>query len=506
MLTAILMHGQLFSQKINNAPTAVNVSDKLSGKSKRVFELKDSLDFIASFRVAIPGKNNYAELTVTGEKTVDMSGYELSDELKNYLLQRPVLRFTGIERYRHYAYINYPVIKLSRSGALTRYEITQAKAENVSKKNVMRDLTMRAFAATSVMAPGSGEWYKIGITTTGAYKIDYNFLKSMGINPDTIDPGRINIYGNSSGPLPEATGYAVTDDLLKNAIYIAGESDGVFNTTDYIVFYGTAPINWSYSSAFKMYLHTPNYYSDTSYYFINIAPTPSPKRISTIVNSNTPNVTVAGYDYYALHEVNTKNFIKSGRNWVGEEFDIIDTRDFSIGLNGLKADERVRFYGWFAGYTIGGSGLYSSFQLTIPEAGISKSINVPGINPSTYPDAAVLVKDTFSFLTTATTLNMNLAFSKYAADSKGWLDYYVINARKYLNINSGSMLFRDRKTVGTGNVAQFNITSFNSSLRIWNVTSASNAFDVGATYVPGSWSFVQNTDSLLEFVAFADAD
>ncbi|HLP13119.1 MAG TPA: type IX secretion system sortase PorU [Flavobacteriales bacterium] len=505
LLVILLAHASLFAQKVNNLPTAVNTSDKLTPQPKRTYQLKDSLDFIGIYRVAIPGKNDYAELSVTGEKTVDMSAYELSDELKNYLLQRPVLRYTGIERKKHFAYINYPVIKLSRQGVLTRYEITSAKAENLSKKNSTREFTMRAFAATSVMAPGSGEWYKIGITNTGAYKIDYNFLKSMGINPDTINPGRINIYGNSKGPLPEATGYAITDDLLKNAIYIAGEGDGVFNTNDYIVFYGMAPINWNYSSAFKMYLHTQNNYCDTAYYFINIAPTPSPKRIATVVNSNTPNVTVQGYDYYTVHEVNTKNFIKSGRNWVGEEYDIIESRDFSIGLNGLKTDERVKFYGWFAGYTLGGSGLFSTFHVTIPEGGISKNINIPGIDPSSYPDAAKLVKDTFSFMTTATTLNMNLSFTKYAADSKGWLDYYTINARKYLNLNSGSMPFRDRKTVGAGNIAQFDIASFNSTLKVWNVTSPSDAFDVGATYVPGTWSFVQNTDSLLEFIAFTEA-
>lgn len=327
----------------------------------------------------------------------------------------------------------------------------------------------------------------------------------MGINPDTVNPLQINIYGNSSGQLPEATGYAVTDDLLQNAIYIAGEGDGVFNTNDYIVFYAKSPINWAYNSSFKMFLHQQHYYSDTSYYFLNISSSSIPKRVPVNVNTNIPNTTVTGYDDYFLHEVNTKNFVKSGRTWVGEEYDIIDTRNYLIGFSNLKTDEKIKFYGYFAGATSGGA-VSSSFNLTIPECSINRTIVIPGINPGDYADAATMKRDTFSFLSSSTTINLDLTFSKYAADSKGWLDYYIFNSRKLLNFGTQTLLFRDKKTVGAGKISQFDVSTFNSTLKIWNVTSPSNAFDVGATFSGSNQSFIQNTDSLLEFAAFIESN
>jgi hypothetical protein len=41
--------------------------------------------------------------------------------------------------------------------------------------------------------------------------------------------------------LPEKNGDACPDDLLENAIVVVGESDGKFNTGDYILFYAVGP-------------------------------------------------------------------------------------------------------------------------------------------------------------------------------------------------------------------------------------------------------------------------
>lgn len=496
----------VFSQKGNGQvkPVLPNPSSTISDeeKVKQEFQLKDSSRFIGTFRLPISKGNDFAELIPQATKPIDISNFSFSEELKNYLLNRRKINSVGIERLVSYAYITYPKIVSEKNGTLKGYEITSATLENVSRKSTREN--NRAFATNSVLQAGSGDWYKIGVTTTGVFKLDYNFLKSMGINPDTIDPSRFDIYGNSAGSLPEATGYAVPDDLLKNAIYISGDGDGIFNTNDYIVFYAKSPIDWNYNSAFKMFLHQQNYYCDTSYYFLNIAPTATPKRITTVVNSNTPNVTVAGYDDYFVHEINSKNFLKSGRTWVGEEFDIIDYRNFTLGFSGLKTDEKIKFYGYFAGLTTY-SANSSSFNLSIPEVGINRNIVIDGINPDTYADAAKFVRDTFSFLSSSSTLNLDLTFSKFSSDSKGWLDYFTFNSRKLLTAYTNTLLFRDLKTVGAGNISQFDIASSFTNLKVWNVTDPSNAFDVGATFSGSTWSFVQNTDSLLEFVAFNES-
>ena len=43
----------------------------------------------------------------------------------------------------------------------------------------------------------SGEWYKIGVTGTGVYRIDYQFLKNLGASPDNVTKKYIHIYGRN---------------------------------------------------------------------------------------------------------------------------------------------------------------------------------------------------------------------------------------------------------------------------------------------------------------------
>jgi len=64
--------------------------------------------------------------------------------------------------------------------------------------------------------------YKITINKDGIYKLDYNYLVSVGIDPSTIDPRRIELStGGKQVP-----------------IYVEGYLDGKFDPGDYIEFYG----------------------------------------------------------------------------------------------------------------------------------------------------------------------------------------------------------------------------------------------------------------------------
>jgi len=64
--------------------------------------------------------------------------------------------------------------------------------------------------------------YKIVIDKNGIYKLDYNYLVNAGIDPNTIDPRRIELKtGGKQVP-----------------IYVEGYVDGKFDPGDYIEFYG----------------------------------------------------------------------------------------------------------------------------------------------------------------------------------------------------------------------------------------------------------------------------
>ena len=77
----------------------------------------------------------------------------------------------------------------------------------------------------------------------------------------TTDPRNIKIYGHGGrmAPLLNSTPYEF--DLTENAIQIIGEQDGVFDATDYILFYAEGVDNCNEES--KTHL---NLYEDLAYY------------------------------------------------------------------------------------------------------------------------------------------------------------------------------------------------------------------------------------------------
>ena len=151
-------------------------------------------------------------------------------------------------------------------------KFTPVKTVNISNNN------QRYYAPNSVLATGT--WYKIGVTQDGVYKITSAFLKQLGVDTTNLDPHNIKIFGNGGGMLPALNAVPRADDLVENAIEIAGESDGHFNSTDYILFFGQSPDQWYLDTADNKFHHIKNLYSDTTFYFLTYDIGGASKRIS----------------------------------------------------------------------------------------------------------------------------------------------------------------------------------------------------------------------------------
>ena len=71
------------------------------------------------------------------------------------------------------------------------------------------------FALESVLRPGSGEWYKISVINDGIHKIDYDFLSSIGVNVESLNPNHIHIANGDGMPGIEVACYQELMTLLK---------------------------------------------------------------------------------------------------------------------------------------------------------------------------------------------------------------------------------------------------------------------------------------------------
>jgi hypothetical protein len=144
----------------------------------------------------------------------------------------------------------------------------------------------RTYRSTSVLA--SGSWYKLAVSGEGIYKIDVPFLQSLGVQTTNLSSSTIRLFGNGGALLPESNAVARPDDLTENAIFMVDGGDGIFNGSDYFLFYASGPHVWDKDSVSQKFRHRQNLYSEQSYFFITIGGSGS--RITSTASTGTPNV------------------------------------------------------------------------------------------------------------------------------------------------------------------------------------------------------------------------
>lgn len=114
---------------------------------------------------------------------------------------------------------------------------------------------------------------KIPVTREGIYRIDRAFLSDAGLDPDTIDPDRLQVLGNGGAPLPALNSADRPVDLVQNPAYVTGGGDGSFGENDVLLFYGKAPSGWTYDAENGQWAHYVNPFSVQNYYFLKVADT-----------------------------------------------------------------------------------------------------------------------------------------------------------------------------------------------------------------------------------------
>lgn len=391
----------------------------------------------------------------------------------------------------------YPFIVDENSGAIEK--ITSFRL-NLNESRIAKAKSSTSFVQNSVMA--TGDWYKIGLTEDGIFRLNYEQLEDMGIDMEVLDPYALNIFGNSFGQLPYENSEYRPDDLLCNAIDLVGDEDGTFDPEDYILFYAKGPHSWTYNSSDSLFEHSLHVFSDTSYYFVGINTAVPAKRISTISSGGSAsNFTSMGFNDYAYHELERKNLIQSGRQWLGEEFDVQTTYNFSgdnYNFPNIQPQQEVNVNARFVSKKSTAS---SSFILNVNGNQTIRTIQ-NSINKDTEGIAA---EAELSFSNSSSNLNVNITYQKATPSSVGWLDWFEINVRRQLKMSGAQMDFRDVESVGPGRITNFTIDNADAITQLWDVTDPSNARAIQYNGSGNTLSFTMNTEVLREFIAFTNS-
>lgn len=362
----------------------------------------------------------------------------------------------------------------------------------------------RNFEENSVLA--SGEWYKFSIQNDGVYKVTGAFLQELGVNLSGLSSNSINLYGNGGELLPFENSIFRHDDLQPNAIEMHDGGDGVFGSGDFFLFYGKGPNSWTYNESEGLFEHQKHYYSSLAYYFVGID-IGDEVRISDAILADSPAThTVETFDDYSFYEVNEKNMVQSGRELYGEEFDIVTEYDFSGGaftFPNLDGTKEVSICVDAIGRTLD----VGSSSFNIQTQSNQQSFSITSVNNSYTAPVARAGKGTLNFLPSdgSSDLSVNLTFNKFAANSKGWLNYIRINARRHLVLSGNQMDFRDTQSIGADNISEYKMQSASSLHRIWDVSDPINPENINFNLNGSEAMFRTNSDELKQFIAFKNS-
>lgn len=321
-----------------------------------------------------------------------------------------------------------------------------------------------AFSTSNPLA--SGTIYKIGVTSSGIYRVDANLLSSLGASPSTIDIEKVQVFGLGGRTLPEGNWFKFPDTLAELPAH-ASKASGTFGSSDYLLFYAEGP-RYLVRDAIGRLAPGVNRYADTIYYFIKIDGVQPGKRIATSPLLS-PTDSTASATVVAFHEQNLENLMKSGRLWIGEKFNDVN-RSLSIPFTipNLRGSDTVSIR------------VDAAFRAP---AGTPLGVSVNGGNwgSITHNENVDLSREdglfagrreaTYRGPVSGSTVNVSLQWNA-AAGYEAWLKHIYLEARRDLVFSSGGqMRFVEPRILGNQKKVQFRLTGTSSNTLAWDVSN-----------------------------------
>lgn len=409
----------------------------------------------------------------------------------NFLKQNsghsPTRRPTYLLTYQHTTVRNMP-IRLS-----------------IALLNILILVTIPSFSQdaqpnTSVL--NSGFWYKVAIKSDGIYKLNKTTLSSMGFDVNSLNPKNIRVYGNGGGMLPQSNAIERYHDLVENAIYVNGESDGSFDGNDYVLFYGKGPHTTSFNNE-EYGTHSYNLYSESSYYFVTVGDSEG-KRITETPEIELSANTFTSFREYKWHEQDLTNLLTSGREWFGENFEFETSHTFDFDVDGLVPNTFLSITASVMAQSVGQA---TEFPVTV-EGKSFTNISVPSAPKTDYGVKAVAVKKTDSL--DANEVIGNMLTTKFTYNKKGnqaalgYINYVGVSYDRTLQIYGEQTHFTQPKSTSYA-TSNYDIKTTDASLKIWNVTTPSVIKSIPYE-LNSSAIFTDSSSELQRYVAFTGSN
>ncbi len=385
----------------------------------------------------------------------------------------------------------------------TVFSISPVISENgVLKKIVSCSITYnrQAFGRDTQGIPlsnsifASGNFYKFKVEQTGIQKLSKDFLSSLGMNTDGINPRNIKIYGHGGKSLPLLNAENNNFDPPQTSIEVIGEEDGNFNDGDYVLFYGTNTKGYVAENDSNL-----NPYSDESFYYVTADGAPGLRVQPMVEPTGNATTTITTFNETQFHELDEINPGKLGRRWFGDRFDIENEQSFEFTFPNIVAGQNMAV---------------TVSAVAVSETGTSMAVTLNGsvLNPVTFGALGAHIYFTGiaqSYVVPASSelVTVNLAYNNSGNPSSlGLLDYIRINALRQLSGTGTQLAFTYDLAATTSGIGEYQISNASDFTEVWDVTKplaiASKKNDAAAAII----SFKSNLGETQRFVAINPSD
>ncbi len=324
----------------------------------------------------------------------------------------------------------------------------------------------------------TGTWYKINVTEDGMYKIDANILKTLGIEPSTLNSiFDVKIFGFDGRKLPENISTSRPEDIPQLAIeYVDNNGNTKFDADDYVLFYGQGVRGWNYTAIQKQYSHYTNPYTNSNSYFIQIFNGGTTKSIATTQINATPTkivTTTTGKIFFDEDKYKYGNAHHSGQDWLMTQFNVQTSKTFSTKLDGYVSGTPITYKYEVSSRT----DVPSTF--TVEESGtLLENISFNAMSPSQLNDEvsnyATAKTSTISKIINIDNENSNVKFTYNASNETaiGWLNWLEILYTQQLKAINNELTFTSPDTVG---IMEYRLSNFSTNtISVFDITDITN--------------------------------
>lgn len=419
---------------------------------------------------------------LTAEESVIVSAYSIPARVK---VQTILQKESGNET------MNVTVLPfVSRDGKILKLQSFDLQLTKSPVAQKVQGTALHTYAAHSVLA--QGRFVKIKVRDSGIYKLTFEDLAGMGINPTNV-----RIFGYGGGVLDQNFMADKIDDLPELAVSMEKGTDGVFGAGDYILFYAQGPVRWSYDATKMMFTHTTNTYSNYGYYFVTSDAGTGKKVLDkAIVLPALPVILpVEEFVDYQVYEKDLISLANSGKEFYGETFKEVTTYDlpFLFPNPVLTNSTTTRL-------DVAASS-YGSSNFTLSLNGLQpKILKVSNNNPGDNYQKGVGASGIYSFTPQSDAFTFKLSYDK-PAYSTGYLNYLEVNARRHLTMSGLVMPFQNVDYLGTNSFIRYQLSSANAHTQIWDITDPLNVCRMITETVDGKLTFVASGNEVNHYVA-----